>query len=105
MSLMASTWVGDADISQHGLYYSSSMRTIIDCVCVLGVLLLIGCIVYGAIVDARWIQKQTGNNWVKLSYAFILTLVGGLMEIVAGILLIIEKIKGDLGGGKTAPSA
>lgn len=58
---------------------------------------LVGCIVFGVEFDDVYYDRGTVEFW--LSYAFGLAIVAALLEIVAGVLLILECKKG---GGTSA---
>ena len=62
---------------------------------------LVGCIVFGVEFDDVYYDRGTGANYFEfwLSYAFGLAIVAALLEIVAGVLLILECKKG---GGTSA---
>uniref|UniRef100_K1QC86 Uncharacterized protein n=1 Tax=Magallana gigas TaxID=29159 RepID=K1QC86_MAGGI len=64
---------------------------------VTGVIQLIGCIVFGVEFDDVYYDRGTSEFW--LSYAFGMAIVAALLEIVAGVLLILECKKG---GGTSA---
>ncbi|OWF52974.1 uncharacterized protein LOC110447021 [Mizuhopecten yessoensis] len=82
--------------SQCGGNKEVSMGAAIVCI-VTGALLLIGCIVFGAEFDDLFIDKNLVKH--KLSYSFGLAIVASLLEIVSGVLLLLE----GLGKG-TSPS-
>nr|XP_022330142.1 uncharacterized protein LOC111128677 [Crassostrea virginica] len=66
-----------------------------------GVIQLVGCIVFGVEFDDVYYDRGTGASYWEfwLSYAFGLAIVAALLEIVAGVLLILECKKG---GGTSA---
>lgn len=66
-----------------------------------GVIQLIGCIVFGVEFDDVYYDRTVGGaKWeFWLSYAFGMAIVAALLEIVAGVLLILECKKG---GGTSA---
>lgn len=68
---------------------------------VTGVIQLIGCIVFGVEFDDVYYDRTVGGaKWeFWLSYAFGMAIVAALLEIVAGVLLILECKKG---GGTSA---
>lgn len=69
-----------------------------------GVFYLIGVIIFGAKIDDDDKWPENNNTDYKLGYSFVLSLIALLLEIVAGILMIVEG-KGGGGGGSTKPSA
>ncbi|XP_033735208.1 uncharacterized protein LOC117323836 [Pecten maximus] len=83
--------------SQCGGNKEVGMGAAIICL-ITGVLLLIGCIVFGAKFDDRYID-QFPTNKHKLSYSFGLALVASILEIVAGVFMLVD----GLGKG-TSPS-
>ncbi|CAC5421102.1 unnamed protein product [Mytilus coruscus] len=66
-----------------------------------GVFYLIGVIVFGAKVD-KWPENATTDY--KMGYSFALSIIALVLEIIAGVLMIVEG-KGGGGGGGTKPSA
>lgn len=63
---------------------------------------MIGVIIFGVKVDDYWIDSNAANIKYKLGYSFALSVVALVLEIVAGVLMIVE---GKGGGGGTKPSA
>lgn len=64
-----------------------------------GVFYLIGVIIFGAKVN-KWVENSTTDY--KFGYSFALSIIAFLLEVVAGVLMIVE---GKGGGGGTKPLA
>ncbi|CAC5425566.1 CACNG5 [Mytilus coruscus] len=68
-----------------------------------GVFYLIGIIIFGAKVNDKWVEDAATDY--KFGYLFTLSIIAFLLEIVAGVLMIMEGKGGGGGEGGTKPSA
>ncbi|XP_076098315.1 voltage-dependent calcium channel gamma-5 subunit-like [Mytilus galloprovincialis] len=68
-----------------------------------GVFYLIGIIIFGAKVNDKWVENAVTDY--KFGYSFALSIIAFLLEIVAGVMMLVEG-KGGVGGGRgTKPLA
>ncbi|XP_063429309.1 voltage-dependent calcium channel gamma-8 subunit-like [Mytilus trossulus] len=68
-----------------------------------GVFYLIGIIIFGAKVTDKWPESATKDY--KFGYSFALSIIAFLLEIVVGVLMLLEGKGGVGGGGGTKPLA